>query len=242
MNYAPPPELLSQPLVMLCEGRSDNEFFKRLISSRHIPDFCFPFPPADEDRSEETGSLHGRDGFVNMLRVLNLYFKLYPERREQVRGILIAVDAANNATESFKHVTKQIIAAGQFGEPKKPLDIGRNAPHPPISVLLVPGSTEADKGGLESLCIQAMSDFAKELECVEAFFECCPTDFAKWNAETFDKARLRCLIAATYEHDPTRSTSTAFAKYQKKHPPAIDIEKKCFDPLAENIRSFCVQV
>jgi hypothetical protein len=240
MAYVPPPELIAEQRIMLCEGGADNEFFKRLIRSRGgLPTFCFSFPP--EAKNEEAGTLHGRDNFVNMLKVLNLYFKAYPERIADIEGILLALDAGDDAAQAFDDARKQIVAAGQFGEPKAATEIARNPPHPPITVLVVPPGKHA-VGGLETLCINAMSDdFAKELKCVEDFFECCPTDFSKWNSETRHKAWLRCMIAATYEPDPTRSTSTLFAKLRNKQP-AIDIEKDCFNTLFEQIRTFCDHV
>ena len=89
MAYVPPPELILSRHIMLCEGSGDNEFFKRLIRSRNgLPEFCFPFPPEAKVSAQETGTLHGRDNFVNMLKVLNLYFKAYPEKLDSIDGVL----------------------------------------------------------------------------------------------------------------------------------------------------------
>lgn len=237
MVELPEPHRLEANLVMLCEGASDNEFFERLIEKNKLPPFSFPFPPHPKFVVDGAPALHGRDGFINMLTRLNDYFKLVPELNARMKGILLAVDAAENADETFQAVKKQVADAGEFGVPNKPQEIAKSSTRPALSIIVV--SADGKKGSLESLCVEAMAKkFDAEAKCMESFFKCCPTDFAKWKTERYDKARLRCMIAATYEPDPSRSTGTAFSKAKNK-PAAIDIGDDVFKPLAEELKAFC---
>jgi hypothetical protein len=231
----PEPHKITQPLILLCEGGADNEFFKRLVRSRKLSPFCFPFPP---DKSEGP-PLYGRDGFRNMLSVLNSYFNLDPELNKRTKGILIALDSANDHRESFSAAREQIIEATTFGVPQAAGEVASSNDRPPIAVITVPGN---EPGSLESLCVKAMRDaFPDHAKCMDAFFECCPSDYDTWNSEGRDKARLRCLIASTYRPDPSRSTRLIFAG-RNGEAPAIDIENALFDPIAAEVEKFCTQV
>jgi hypothetical protein len=238
----PYPRAVTGPYLMLCEGQSDNRFFKKLCESRErkIPEFQFLFPPSPEeskDSQHDGVALYGKDGFVNMLAVLNSIFEFKPEVVEAIRGILLVIDACDDATKAFSDLRDQIAAAGKFGVPNGPVEIARSADRPPISVLVV--GNEANKGGLESLCFAALADTKqKEAGCLEQFLTCCELTENTWNAEKFDKTRLACLIAVTYEPNPTRGISNIFNSH-KGAAPAVDIEAARFDETYQAIRNFC---
>jgi hypothetical protein len=233
MADVPPPLRIDQSLIMLCEGDADNEFFRRLIRSRQLPAFCFPFPPIG---SSEGPPLYGRDGFVNMLGRLNSLFRLNPELEKSIRGILIALDSTNAPNDSFTLARDQIATAGEFGVPPVLGAAALSANRPPIAIITVPTGSA---GSLETLCVAALrARFPDHANCMDAFLECCPTDYTTWNAEGLDKARLRCMIAATYRSDPSRSTRLIFA-HRNSDDPAVDINHNLFDSIANEIRSFC---
>lgn len=147
------------------------------------------------------------------------------------------LDAAEDAQRSFQLARAQIVNAGHFGVPNGIAQVAKSAQRPSIAVIIIPGNS--NKGSLESLCVEALSKkYAAEFACMEKFFDCCPTDFSAWQTEHFDKARLRCMIASTYQPDPSRSTGTAFARL-KSHPPAIDIADDTFTPIANDLKAFC---
>jgi hypothetical protein len=235
MIEAPAPHRISEALLMLCEGGADNEFFRRLLRAYNLPKFAFPFPPIGQEGAPGP-PLYGRDGFINMLKTLNNYFDLDPSLATRTKGILIALDAANDASASFRHARGQIQAAGNFGIPSQAGEIANSQNRPPVSIITVPLDVP---GSLESLCVEAVKQAHPEYaNCMETFFECCPTDYSAWNPEGYDKARLRCLVAATYQPDPSRSTSLLFAN-RNAEPPAIDIQNAVFKPLADAIQKFC---
>jgi hypothetical protein len=211
---------IQSEFVMLCEGHGDNEFFKKLIQQYKLPNFDFPFPPLTNDGSDAEGRpLHSRDGFGNMLEKLAAYFDF--NKSHPVRGILIAADATDRPKASLTHIRKQIEAVPDFGVPNEQRSLEPSkAGWPAIGIILIPMDSP---GGLETLCVAAMSEaFAGELECTEKFLECCPQEPGLWGREKADKVRLQCLIAATYKPNPTRSLRYAFTKLRKAAP-AIDI-------------------
>lgn len=80
MANAPQPIKISGNLIMLTEGESDNRFFSKLIVSRGLPKFTFPFPPLrSKDEPESGPPLYSKDGFVNMLNALYATFKITDE-------------------------------------------------------------------------------------------------------------------------------------------------------------------
>jgi hypothetical protein len=233
----PTPHPITEPLIMLCEGKSDNEFFMRLLRQYSLPQFSFPFPPQPDDESPAGPALHSRDGFVNMLGRLNDYFDLVPDLKTKTKGVLIALDAADDPVDSFRHARKQIRSAGKFGLPDAAGHIATSADRPPIAILVVPPS---GKGGLETLCVEAIqATYPDHANCMDQFFSCCPTNYVlDWNAESYEKAKLRVMIAATYRPDPSRSTTMVFSK-RGNQPAAIDVGNPIFKPLSDLIGSFC---
>jgi hypothetical protein len=95
---------------MLCEGNADNEFFIRLLRSKKIADFDFPFPP--DDKKYIGPPLFGRDGFINMISRLNTYFDYFQELKTRVRGVLLVADARDDPDFTFRYIRKQVEDAG----------------------------------------------------------------------------------------------------------------------------------
>jgi hypothetical protein len=227
------PHRIEHNLVMLCEGKSDNEFFKKLLASRRLPDFSFPFPPEGDPRD-----LHGLGGYLPMLQRLESYLTFDPALKDRLKGILIVVDARDKPHETLREVRGQIRKAGHFGIPDAAFQIqGSDTGYPPIEILLMPGVDRP--GALETLLVEALSQmYPTEAKCVHEYIKCCPTNPAAWGAEPADKARLQCLVAATYQINPSRPASLLFNRHDD-HPPAIDIERPCFNEIEKHLRTFC---
>jgi hypothetical protein len=224
--------------VLLCEGPADKAFFRELIRRQRLPTFDFPWPPTPEDQAPASAKkLFGKDAFGKMLEALDGLFELFPERLTQIRAILIAADAAQDETSSFRHITNQIQTIPNFGIPTA---LGQPAAshhgRPPVGVLLVPG--DGRPGGLETLCVDAFREQQSQVcTCMEAYLECPPIDLSGWTPENQDKARLQCLIAATNKDDPNKTLRWAFSASSSS--PIIDIAAHCFDAVAHALTSFC---
>jgi len=245
MNFlsVPDPFPITKNFVMLCEGKADNEFFRKLISHHKLPEFDFPFPP-EAGRFEPDDisglTLYGSSGYKDMLKSIATYLGYFPELKDQLKGILIVADATGKPSEVLKNIRKQVKAVGNFGIPAKPMDTTASADgYPSLSILLLPIN---GVGGIETVCLGDIgSRYRIEMECLESFLECCPTGPLKWPAEKLGKAKFHALVAATYKHDPSRALSMAFKK-QTKQPPVLEIGADCFVPIAEYIRDFCRSV
>lgn len=236
---------IEHSFVMCCEGQSDNEFFQKLIAYYKLPRFSFPFPFEDDPRNETGDNIatHGRDGFFGMLSIIEKYLRLQPELREQIKGILLVVDANSNEEASFRHVASQARRLACFGVPERVDELSTpiaRPQHPPIQILVMPGNGRT--GGLETLCIEALRNtHNKEANCIDSLMSCAEIQKDEWGPEKFDKSYLQCLIAITYRPNPTRGIRYAFRNY-KDDPPAIDISSTCFTAVANKIRSFCHSV
>jgi hypothetical protein len=123
--------------LIVCEGQSDEAFFRHLIQKRNLPQFKVVYPMHQQDG--------GWRGFAPRLRAL----KTEPGF-DELRGILVAADNDDNPTSSFRNVCDQLRAAG-YPVPERPLQAIRAPEYPALAVMMLPW---ADQGGkLESLCL-----------------------------------------------------------------------------------------
>lgn len=226
-------------LVMFCEGLADKNFLRQLITIRGLPTFDYPYPVTKEDDciSEKAKKLHSRDQFGNMLQALDSALDLKPELRNQLKGVLIVTDAGDDPSRSFRNVRNQITRVRHFGEPTEPMNIVRgNSGRPSISVMLLP---QAGKRSLETVCLREMKAKMRPVyDAMQIYLRTKPIKAIKWKSEKRDKARLRCMIAATNEKDPTVSLQWAFSENE----PIIDVKAQCFRNIYKDIKKFCEAV
>lgn len=213
---------LEADFVLLCEGDADRQFFRKITERRAgLPRFDLPFP---------TDRLHGSGAFGGMLRALRGDRVGFA----RVQGILIMADSTDRPEASFRSVRDQILAAGGYGAPSKPLEPAVAAGHPAVAVMLLPD--ERSPGALETLLVQEIIDRAPWVRaCVDRFLRCGKIEAHRWAAEKRDKARFHSIVAALNRDDPSRAASHAF----RDPAPLINVEARCFDDVARRIADFC---
>ena len=77
----------------------------------------------DEDASRDTKKFFGKTNFVNMLSVLSIYMREFPELKGRIKCIVIATDAGGDRAKSFKAVKNQIVKASNFPVPDRVMKI-----------------------------------------------------------------------------------------------------------------------
>ena len=218
------PLVLKEAFALCCEGKADQQFFRKLIAKRGLPAFDLPFP---------TDNLHGNRAFGGMLLALRADKINFP----RLKGVLILADSADDPKTLFADICRQIREVGGYGVPAKLLDIARSADHPALAVMTLPD--EATAGALETLLAREIE--AKEGwvgKCVDSFLKCDKIEAHGWPPEKRDKARFHSIVAALNREDPSKSASTSF----KEPTPLISVEAKCFDEVANKVKAFCASV
>jgi hypothetical protein len=231
------PILLQHEYVILCEGRADKAFLKKLIGARGIkPDFDIPFPEELDELSGSGRALASVSAFAEMLRTL----RGNPMAFSRIKGVLLVADSASDPTAVFNAVCARIREAGQYGVPTKPLEtVPSTKGHPATCVLLIPDDKHA--GGLETLCLQHLRvKLPSVYNCAEKYLACDDIKALTWKSrEKQDKARLQCIIAATNEDDPNKSLTYSFSDATG---PIISVLDFCFNEIEKNLRDFCAAV
>src|ERR1700728_1995864 len=227
---------ITERLVLLCEGGADKAFFRALLRERpKMPRFNIPFPEPRDELDDGKEPLGGRDNIDRMLRDIRV-----PLGFRNVLGILIVVDSADDPNTTFDFVCGKIRQATGYTVPPTLLaPSNRTAASPQIAVMCMPD--EENAGGVETL-------YAREIEgtrdwianCVDAFLSCGQIDIQDWVAEKKSKARFHSMVAALYEHDPSRSSSMIWKR--RGAPLLMDIKAKCFDNVEMKIRAFAAAV
>ena len=145
---------LREDYVFIGEGPADNALMRKLSLTRGLPSFDYPFPDGIRRKKEDT--VGGKDGFGEMLKLLEPV--AYEQRRP--RGILIATDCGDDWKTAFGDVAKQVADTGFYPRPEKPGQPVFATPAfshlPPLVIVMVPG--EGKTGGMETLCVEALRD------------------------------------------------------------------------------------
>jgi hypothetical protein len=103
---------------------ADRRFFSKLAKHHKLPKIDFPWPvEEDEDASRDTKKFFGKTNFVNMLSVLSIYMREFPELKGRIKCIVIATDAGGDRAKSFKAVKNQIVKASNFPVPDRVMKI-----------------------------------------------------------------------------------------------------------------------
>ena len=227
-------------LVVLCEGLADKAFLRAITRADELPNCDIPWPVlANDDYSAfpEAEKLYGIDSLGPMLGLLDKFLILRPELRDQLKGVLIVVDARDEPETTFEYVCQQVTAVGRFGVPTEPLEVAQSTDgRPALAVMLIPNN---GIGALETVCIEELSARIPEVyNAMKIYLSTEPIETCKWKSEKRDKAKLHCMIVATNERNPTMTLQWAFSQDN----PIIDVTAACFDELRQNLRSFCEAV
>lgn len=220
MPRYPQRDHLSLPLLILCEGRSDEAFFRALIRHRGLPEFGIR---NGMDSGPNSGG--GISQFGPLLKAMRTWNTF-----DIVTDILIVADNDLDPDENFNRVRTQIEAAGHYAIPSAPLI--KESGTPTIQVMMIPGTKK--QGNLESLCIEAAIDAHPDIaRCVDQFTSCVHAD--RWKEITFrEEMRLRSLLAAAHRTNP----SIGLGRVWIEEPKLIPLNHSCFDWIATVLSSY----
>lgn len=232
------------PFVMLCEGDSDYEFFRKLCHARKIADFDMPFINPVKDENGKEIKLWGKDSFPAMLKYLAPRLKSLP--KNSVKGVILCLDCGNDDERSLHSVADRVSKAAVAGKRlyHKPTSAltrvnAINPDLPPLVIVMVPGVGKC--GGLETLCVEALqAKHQKTAECLDQYLACLTkkgVGIDDWGPETQSKAEMQCLIAVTNKNDPNKAGRYVFSTQKGGKPPVIDVTHSAFDALAADLQT-----
>lgn len=216
------------PRAILCEGPSDEAFFRALIEAKGLPEFSIR-NCADAD---ETGK-GGIDKFGKLLEAIPGFGNFY-----DLRDILIVADGDTNPQDNFERVVRQIAQATpeatpkpSYGVPRQHLEKASGSPAS-IAVMILPWIDTP--GNLEGLCLKSATTASPAMAaCVEAFATC--AEVGKWvDATKADKMRLVSMISAQHQANPP----IGFGRVWKEAPGLIPLSDPCFDEIAAVLESY----
>ncbi len=180
---------ITEPFLILCEGKADKVFLKYLLEIRGIEHSFEFFEKVDKYGSGNTA--------------FEAYLKGLPVERgfENVKAILIVTDCDEVPQSSFEAIQTQIENAG-FGVPSKPLEIIKTPKKPAIAVVMIPFDNIC--GNLESYIVRAMSDKWIDVK-TSADRHINDTPASVWEDCKKAKSIMQCMIAVLNKEDPNKS-------------------------------------
>ncbi len=199
---------LTQPRVLICEGSSDQAFFRELINQRQLPSFDV-FKPEDL-----AGAGPGKDGYRAFLEGITVQLA-----SANVSVVLLAADNDLDPAASFENIQRQLReAVGGYGVPLAPLQVARSAampPLPPVIILMLPWVGE--NGALESILLDSV--YAHQLgirACIDEYCRCTHAD--TWDQVKQSKMRIRALLAAMCRSNPAVPLQGAWSQRENLIP------------------------
>ena len=223
----PPRDTFTLPRLIICEGPSDEAFFRALIAARPLPEFCIRH--TGESNVEGSG---GISRFGDLLKSIPSWNGFY-----QLTDIILVADNDLTPQENFDNVCEQISSVGPYGVPPQQYPV----PSRPlktiaglhnITVLMVP--SENEPGVLETLCLTAAVAAAPDITaCTEKFANCTNAD--EWeNPNNLTKMKLRSLLTAQSERNPLVGLGMVW----NQNPGLIPLNHEVFDPIVDFLGGF----
>lgn len=217
---------LTCPFIIVCEGVSDRDFFRKFIEARGLPKlFDVPFPHDPEDASVEAEHkiAGGKTRFPQMLQASTT--------SDTAKAVLLMIDSADEIDKTVALAQKYIQDAKTgFGIPSKIMEVVSGKDAPAIAIATIP---PGEPGGLETLCYRAVVSFRRDIaDCIEKLCECAA--MAGWTKENQDKARLQCAIAVLNKENP----NGALRYVLRQEPPLIPLTDSAFDQVERLLREF----
>jgi len=150
----------------------------------------------------------------------------------RVRGILILFDSDDDSNKTFESVIDSIKQTKlKYPQPSKLLEIKPG--DPAMAVATLPWIDKM--GHLDELVFEALQvSHADLLEPIRQYCEATSHRTKTWAVAKKSKMRLRCMIAASNEKDPSISLRYYL---ETKHCP-VDFHHPCFDQLMAFIEKF----
>lgn len=213
---------ITEPYLLLCEGKQDRKFFEALFAAHNISGFLIECP---EEKEEGAG---GVDEYPS-------YFTgLIGRTRPTLRGFIVTTDCDTNATTAFTKVADWLDQKG-YTRPTAPLTITAQPFNFAVMILTMPpGMVD---GCLETLLYPAATaKWASLVPCVDAFWNCIGVGSRPANHES--KVKLRALLAAAYPQNP----NLTLVRIWDDPATALPLTTMNFNPLLAEIRNFCTRV
>lgn len=190
--------IVSAPCQLICEGASDEAFFKRLIASRNITGF--------EVRCARCNGQKRCGGNSCISDTLTAMFAAADLTPGAIKGILIAVDSDDDPEAEFLAVKRQIRSAKPMHPmPDRLLEIKPTKdPNPAIAIMTIPWADQ--RGNLDTLLFQsAANTHAEIMSPLEDFRNSTEHLRIDWSLGKLSKMNLRCTIAVSHKSDPSMS-------------------------------------
>jgi hypothetical protein len=198
---------------LVCEGPSDEAFFRALIARRGLPEFCI--------RNPNDINLAGIDAIGRTVASLKAATGFY-----DVADIVIIVDSDDDPIANFNNVKGQIAALSDytFITPDHPLV--RSASTPAITIATIPWIDKT--GNLEHFCYPVAAGANPALG-VHTDQYLTNAGVPAWaNHQKRAKASLSAFLAVAIEQSPGLSIGKALNNY----PDTIPLDHVDFDDLS----------
>ena len=211
-----PPEPLTEPVQLIVEGRSDEEFFKALMRNMQV-----------------TGiQIWTYDG-KNKLRTFIEGFRLR-SGFSIIKSLGIVRDADTNPTGAFQSVCSALQNTG-LSQPQKPESFEGTKPR--IGVLILPDANTP--GMLETLCLRSVAE-DPAMKCVDEYFNCVQKQLG-FLPKTIDKAQVQAFMASKPETVWQLGEAAQKSYWQLNHP-TFDHVKRFMNDLLMNSTSSIIRI
>jgi len=216
------PTDISAPCQIICEGAGDEAFFTKLLTSKQITGFQARCARRDK------GCI-GKSGITDTVAAILGAAELRPGT---VKGILIAVDSDDDPMVAFAEAKKFIKSAKPMQPvPDRLLEIKEG--NVSVAVMTIPWADQP--GNLDTLLFSSMGETHNDMmQPLARYSEGTSHRTEGWSLGKVSKMKLRCIIAASYEPDP----SLSLAGIIPSHACPIDFNGIRFDQISEYLRRF----
>jgi hypothetical protein len=191
------PEEIDIPYQLVCEGKADEVFFRRLLADMgkvvHV-----------QCPKLETDGAMGKEAIRRRLEALQTKFGF-------ITRVVIAVDSDDDPATAFTAAQREIEQANlanphkRYPSPATSNTIATLAGSPDTAIVLVPD--DAARGCLDTILLPSFETMyaGDTLRCVDEFCRCTTNPVRGHTKDS--KLRLRALIAATQARNPGVSLS-----------------------------------
>lgn len=166
------PAPITQPSLLLVEGKEDEAFFGALLDHLHL-------------RNVQIEAVKGRTEFPKTLKAIKMRTGYY----DNLMSIGIIRDGDANPPGAFQSICSPLKNA-QLPVPRKPLQVVGSSPR--VSVMILPGVKTA--GMLEDVCLASIEQHLA-IPCVNQYFECLIQQGFSVERQ-LSKARVQVFLAA----------------------------------------------
>jgi hypothetical protein len=217
----------SAPYQIICEGSADRVFINKLLQFRWgVTEMAVRCTHIQDRRCA------GRDALTKSMLALDAVRSTQPKA---IRGIAIVFDSDDKPEDSFKDVIKSI-RASKLGYPLpdklQEVKNGKNGT-PSIAVSLIPGIDRS--GHLDELIFEALSESHSDLLVPIGDYQTATDHRTRdWKIGPKAKMKLRCMLAASHEPDP----SVSLTWFLESSDCPVDFGHTCFDPLMNFLEDF----